>query len=305
MAQKIAFDKLKQSISHDRLPLELLHDYLEQDPSVSIPKLRVKPDAVIGAIPAAFDVDKEIFLMVKRLETAEAQAKTEIEGFDERPDVVAEGDSWFRHAPILFPVAIAQRIKRNRNFRINNMAFWGHTLSKMLKQRQYFTAIDGDKTEFLILSAGGNDLQDGITTYISDYDPTRPLEQYLTTQGEEALNRIEAEYRQILTEVTKEFKRLKIVCHGYDYPRPKNGSLFIGKYLERKGIPENLMTQVMNPVIDKLNASIQRATAPYSQTTFLDCRHSTDAHIWFDDMHPDSDGFRDLASRFENAMAVV
>ncbi|MBW4421704.1 MAG: hypothetical protein KME13_21195 [Myxacorys californica WJT36-NPBG1] len=53
-------------------------------------------------------------------------------------------------------------------------------------------------------------------------------------------------------------------------------------------------------IIDKLNDVIQ-GVAQSARVHYLDCRHATEPS-WYDDMHPDRDGFLALAVKFEEAM---
>lgn len=203
------------------------------------------------------------------------------------------------------PIAIASWIDKNRDIDMDNIAKWGDTLSDILKRKEYLSALDTHDTEFFMLSAGGNDLQDGISKYIHDYDEARTVNDYITNEGINALSQIQQGYRTLLREVTESFPNIKILCHGYDYPRPSNGSQYIGKYLERKGIPENQMIIIISPLIDRLNIVISEAVSEFQMATFINCLNVTDGYTWDDDMHPDSAGFKELATRFESHILPI
>ncbi len=300
MAKKISFSDFKRLVDSRTISREMLAEYLEQDPNVSIPKLRFKTEALLDEAPADYSVDDDIYHMLRKRELERRKEKVELFGLRDKPDVVAEGDSWFRHFPIFKPTAIASWIEKNRDIDMDNIARWGDTLTEILTRKQYMTAIDNNDTEFFMLSAGGNDLQDGISRYIHEYDENRPVDEYITEDGVEELNRIKQGYITLLSEVTKTFPNVKILCYGYDYPRPSNGSQYIGKYLEKKGIPENLMKSIVSPLIDQLNDVISEAVSSYQLAIYINCLNATDSFTWDDDMHPDSAGFKELASRFEN-----
>jgi len=301
MAKKITFAEFKNSVDTRALTMMELQEYIEEDPFSPVPKLRFKGDALIDTAPAEYDVDMEIYKMMRAIEKDKVIERF---GFAKSPDVIAEGDSWFRHMCIrwFYPCAIANVISQNEKFNTENIAFMGHTLAEIVAEKEYMRTIKPNDTEFFMLSGGGNDLQEGIKIFIHDYKKERPLEEYLTPEGQVALALIGKRYKEILSEVSSSFPKVKILCHGYDYPRPKNGSKYIGKYLEEKCIPEDKMNGVMDPLIDKLNTVIITEVKEVTQATFIDLRGVTKDFIWYDDMHPNTDGFTALAGKFESHM---
>lgn len=100
VAKKVLFEKFRNLVDSGTMSHEMLGDYLEQDPNVSIPRLRFKSEALLDDAPTDFDVDLEIYNMLRKTEVERRKEKVEIFGLSEKPDVVAEGDSWFRHFPI-------------------------------------------------------------------------------------------------------------------------------------------------------------------------------------------------------------
>lgn len=112
---------------------------------------------------------------------------------------------------------------------------------------------------------------------------------------------IEQGYKTLFAELAK-FPTLKVICYGYDYPRPLvKGGTYIGRHLRKKGIPDDRMGAISAALIDRLNETIQRATQ-FTQVRYLDCRRLTESYTWYDDIHPDRDGFFALAVKFEEAM---
>jgi len=303
MAKRLTFNEFRTAIEQRTMPLEKLPDYVDFDPLSPIPKLVFRADALIDQPPPDYDVDAEIYRMLQ-IEAEERDARLEAFSFGGQKRVVAEGDSWFNLPAFIRPPAIADWIERNGHFRMRNIAYWGHTLEKILHDQEYISVIAKVKPEFFIFSAGGNDLQLGLAagTYIYDYDPERSPNDYLNDAGTLALKQIEQGYKTLLSELSQRFSSLKVICYGYDYPRPLvKGGTYIGRYLRKQGIPEKLMQPIMVSVIDQLNNVIQQVSQA-QKVTYLDCRHVTDAYTWYDDMHPGQDGFLALAVKFEETM---
>lgn len=303
MAKRLTFNEFKTAIDHRTLPLDKLPEYVDFDAQSPIPKLVFRADALIDQPPPSYDVDAEIYRLLQVMED-ERTARLETFSFMSQKRVVAEGDSWFNLPWLVRPPAIADWIQRNGRFRMKNIAYWGHTLEKILQDKEYLSAITTTQPDYFIFSAGGNDLQLGLAngTYIHDYDPARPVDDYLTEAGKAALIQIENGYRGLWVELAQQFDDLTIICYGYDYPRPLVGSgTYIGRFLREKGIPNELMGPIMVAIIDQLNTVIQRTTES-TTVHYLNCRGITAPYTWYDDMHPDQDGFLALAVRFEEEM---
>ena len=304
MARRLSFTEFREALEQRLLPPEILGDYVEFDSDSPILRLIFRSDALLDNPPEDYDVDSAIYQFLQQLEIEETLQLEKLT-FVAQKSVVADGDSWFNLPVFLRRVAIANWISLNRRFQMRNVARWGYTLKQILEEKRYITEIRDRRPDYFMLSGGGNDLQQGLANgaYIHQYDPNRPVDQYLTVDGEAALIEIGNNYRKLLNEVVSEFPSLKILTHGYDYPRPLvGGGKFIGKYLRQLGIPDNLMTPIMNDVLDKLNKIIKDVSDQYSTVHFLDCLNFTQRYTWFDDMHPSNDGFRALANKFEAEM---
>ena len=306
MAKRLTFENFSNSLKKGTLPLESLMDYVELDTESPIPKLSFRPDALLDAPDTNFDVDRAIYKYVLKIKEYERFQAATFQ-FSGVKTVVAEGDSWFNLPQPFRPRAIADRIEKNRSFDMRNIAYWGHTLAKILRQKQHIKVLREDMPEFFMFSGGGNDLQVGITrkknNFLYKYDPGRDPKDYLTKNGINGLKKIGEGYTKLLDEVTRLFPNLKVLCHGYDYPRPriKKGK-YIGKYLKKLEIPDDSMDEILNPVVNLLNDTIQKAIAPYPNVKFIDLRGKSAAYTWIDDMHPGKDGFRAFANLFEEAM---
>jgi hypothetical protein len=306
MARRLTFEEFDRTLRNGSMPLGSLADYVEFDPGSAVPQLRFRADALLDSPPADYDVDQAVYDTIRAREDArEERFDLFVLSVPGLPRVVAEGDSWFRLPVPLRPMAIADRMRINERYRVKNIARWGHTLKDILKRKEYLEEIDDRRTDFFIVSAGGNDIQTRLEKgeLLHEYDPERPDDEYLTAKGLKTLERIEKRYEELLNEVTGEFRDLRILCHGYDYPRPLVGEgKYVGRFLSALHIPDDRMDEIIRPVIDRLNQRIQSAVNRVARCAFVSCLTVTDPFTWYDDMHPDTEGFRALARTFENAL---
>lgn len=305
MARRLSFQEFSHAIENHTLPLDKLADYVRFDPTSAVPRLVFRSDVLLDTPPPTYDVDKAIYQMLRALQD-EHRAQLESFSYVGKKSVVAEGDSWFNLPKRVRPPAIADWIELNGRFLTRNIAYWGHTLKKILKEREYIKVLEKDEPDYFMFTAGGNDLQEGLEAgeYIHSYEPSRPPDEYLTEKGQKALAQIDQSYRLLFDEVSMLYPSLVTICHGYDYPRPLVGNgTYIGQFLRRQGIPDDLMTPIMVAVLDKLNSVIEKVSQSYARIHYLDCRRATEPYTWYDDMHPDSDGFKALAAKFEEDMS--
>jgi hypothetical protein len=117
-----------------------------------------RADALLDDRPVGYDVDAEIYRTLRSID-ATRESRREAFSFTGRKRVVAEGDSWFNLPEFFRPPTIADWIQRNGRFWMNNIAYWGHTLEEILREKEYLPAIAEDNPDFFMFSAGGNDLQ--------------------------------------------------------------------------------------------------------------------------------------------------
>ncbi len=316
MTERLKFQQFKDMLEQCTISQDTLSECVQFDHDSPIPKLKLRNDAPLDDFDLDYEVDRPIY-QYSRKRQEEKRAQTKKPPLSGLQSIVAEGDSWF-HLPELFgyPPAIANCIDANPRFEMNNIAFWGYTLKDILTppedDEKYMEVIAQNSPDFFMLSAGGNDIQVGLAEedqekrYIHRYDENRGYDDYLTESGEKGIDEIKAGYKQILDEVTAEFPDLKVFCHGYDYPRPLvDEGEFIGQYLRKLGIPNGKMDEILQPIVDLLNVTIKDVTDTYESVEFINLRGvaSIPKFDWIDDIHPDKDGFKALAAKFEEAMS--
>lgn len=304
MAKKISFSDFKNAVDNRTIPLESLDDYVVFDDESPIPKLRFRQDALIDDAPVEYDVDDEIYRLLRYLDD-EKDHEADIFSFASKKRVVAEGDSWYNLPEFFRPPAIADWIKANERFKVKNIARWGHTLKEIIAQNEYLTAIEEYNADFFMICGGGNDLQEGLANrrYIHPYDKSLDINDYFTDEGLRGLIEIESGLKCIMSSVYDKYPSLPIFIHGYDFPRPLVGSgKYIGKYLRRMGFPDNMMQPIVKMVLNKFNQHVEQAADACKTAIYINCRDMTEEFTWYDDMHPGKEGFLALSFLFEEKM---
>ncbi|MBX3234903.1 MAG: SGNH/GDSL hydrolase family protein [Nitrospiraceae bacterium] len=304
MAAKLSFAEFDARLKSGALKAADYRKVLERDPTCPMVRVRFKPGALRDAPPAGYDVDRELYF-AKRTEQERQLAALVPTGLKR---ILAEGDSWFNLPPIMWPEAIADRLHSNNRVVVKNIAHWGDTLSQMLATKEYLEQIPRFNPDWFIFSGGGNDLQQSLARgeLVQTYDSNRPIEKCLSEQGVGLLRDIAEGYRALLNQIAMAAPSLHTICYAYDFPRPtyKDGK-YIGQYLQKMGYPKTTWNAVVKVIIDHLSDSIKAVAKAFPNVRFLDCRGETTKYPFFDDMHPDTDGFKILASKYEQAFGVV
>lgn len=304
MATKKTFEEFRQALEAGELSWNQVKQYVELDPDSPVIRLRIRRGALTAPIPDDYDVDAAVYRVQQERSQREPAAR--IRGVGRLPVVIAEGDSWFNLPPIVRPLAIADRMRRNGIFDVRNIAHWGDTLAEMVEKKQYLRALGEVNAKWLILSAGGNDMQDALSRqqFLLPYDANRSLEQSISANGVTVLSNISTGYVTVLSEVRRGYPEVAILCYAYDYPKPTAvHKEYIGKHLTSLRYPKNTWSALLKIVLDQLAAAVMKSVAQFPGVVFLDCFNIAQPYPWFDDMHPDTDGFKALAKAFETRMA--
>lgn len=306
MVQRMRFEDFKERLEKGTLSPDEARHYLELDPSTAKVRVRIKPDALLDGVPPDYDVDAAVHALHRRLvETKPAALKA-----PNAATVVAEGDSWFELPNwlligVFIPNAIVQILDKNKKLKIKSVAKWGDTLDQMLGRKDYVKAIKKHKPQWFILSAGGNDIADALESgqFLHPYSATRPVGECITDAGRALLERISRQYDELIREVRTHSKTMRILCYGYDYAQPEVGvGKHIGRHLRALQYPPASWDAVVEVVINELGAAIERAASSHAGVQFLDVRNTVIESPWWDDMHPETQGFEILAERFASIL---
>ncbi len=231
---------------------------------------------------------------------------------DQRPILLAEGDSWFQ-----YPLWLKDVIDYlSADYNIMCLSAAGDELSEMIEDGDYWDYLEalsdqGHPIRALLLSGGGNDIVgDPLVDLLNDYDPHGSAATHLNESNvSEMFAEIEAGYIGIIERVRSRFSDLPVVVHGYDYARPLPDQGFkippldgwLGEPMRRKGIPDGpLQAEIIKLLIDRINLVLEQL-AGREGVHFVDNRDVV-ASDWHDELHPKDEGFKRVAAKFRDAL---
>ena len=227
--------------------------------------------------------------------------------------IVSEGDSWFQ-----FPVLLADVIDQLFNpfdgfdgYAVFSLGAGGDLLENIVNEDEITQAIEAEKPEVFLISGGGNDLvADGnLANFLNQFDPatTRPAAEYINEGFEIFLREIIQLDRGLFIRLLSRFPDLRIICHGYDYAIPKNG-ISLGIPMQSRGIKDpDLQREIMRIMIDRLNDAQIRLIQNVElagRVHHVNCRGVVGEN-WFDELHPNNDGFRAVGELFDQKIQEV
>ena len=229
----------------------------------------------------------------------------------ENPDsvrMISEGDSWFQHPHPKLLDTIDQLLN---HYAILSLGAAGDTVRNMFYEGEYLKAIRDENPRIFLLSGGGNDiLGEQFRGFLQDeFDPGEPGE-----NPERFLkDKFYAELESIGEVYTRIFDRLKsqnidILIHGYDYviPLESTNKGWLGRYMIEKGISDQVdRVAIIRYLIDQFNAMLVKRSEGYDKVHYLDLRNTVRDDQWYDEIHPTSDGYQDVAFRFHEKIESI
>ena len=307
--KKISISELNDLMRDPSHPEEKLSQYFEIDEERSgpfAPRLALNPKTV--AIPATPEARQRGDLIVAGFNSWERMRR--LQRFNERiasgykgPVIVSEGDSWFQ-----YPVEVYDVIDHllDDGYAIRSLDAAGDTLANMLKEGEYLDALRETRAKFFLFSAGGNDALGGgsIGDHLRPYDPSLKPEQHLLPSFRALLDQTMKGYETILRRVEDLPGRIHVIVHGYDRPLPNNGK-WLGKPMAAKGIKDaKVQKAIVDAMIDASNDRLRAVAANFQDVTALDVRGvvGSSSQRWYDELHPTSTAFGDVAAKFHAAV---
>ncbi|GAB4029240.1 caspase family protein [Spirosoma jeollabukense] len=225
-----------------------------------------------------------------------------IKQFPDRIRMVSEGDSWFQHPLVTDIIDHLGRV-----YAIHCVAAAGDTLRNIQRMGEYLDDIDEQKPTFFLLSGGGNDiLGDQFRTYLKDKpdmggiageNPRRFLKDELFSE----LDSLRDVYQTVFGLLKTSHPDLHILVHGYDYiiPLSVTDKGWLGRYMIEKGIDRQEDRQaVISLILDEFNNRMQSAASSFSNVSYINALNTVRPNQWYDEIHPNSDGFQQVAMKF-------
>jgi hypothetical protein len=306
MAKKITVEELNAKVGDLSIPEEELAKYFQVDEARSgpmDPALSLNPDLV--QIPDAADQEgreRSAAMLnsanwICRLRRQAGYHRKVGSGGYKGPLIVSEGDSWFQYPFILKDVIDCL----SDDFAVFSLGAAGDTLDNMVRRPEYLDALEDTGASILLLSGGGNDLVAGgsLAKHLRDYDPRLSPEGHLLGSFDGLLDHAMAQIDKIVRGVGRAFPNVNVICHGYDYSQPANGS-WLGKPMVSRGIKDGALQKAIAVVmVDRLNTKLRALAATTQRLTYIDCRGKVGPRRWHDELHPTNAGYADVAKLFK------
>ncbi|RRA99874.1 caspase family protein [Larkinella rosea] len=228
-----------------------------------------------------------------------------IKRFPDRVRLVSEGDSWFQH-----PLVTDTIDHLSRAFAVYCVAAAGDTLRNYQKSGEYLDAIDDQKPAMFLISGGGNDiLGEQFRTFLQDkpdlsQPPGQNPRRFLNDRVFAELDALRDIYKAMFGHLKVHKPKLQILVHGYDYviPLSVTDKGWLGRYMIEKGIKNQQdRFAIIQFILDEFNARIQAVAAGFTETvSYIDLRKTVRPDQWYDEIHPNDDGFQQVAMKFMN-----
>ncbi len=226
--------------------------------------------------------------------------------FPKLPVVVAEGDSWF-----LFPFMVKDTLDYvMERYPLRSLAAAGDEIQNYRKSGQLLKEIEKVRPKYVLISGGGNDIiGPEIVNILKEGMPSglKPAG-YLNDTYTQKTKDIEGTYNYFFNRIHEFDFVEQVFVHGYDYVRADHNNKtikkgWVNKYLIQKGIT-NLddRTNVMNYLIDQFNELLSNVASRHNNATYLNMRTLVNQNEWYDEIHPNDEGFAKVAEKFLEAI---
>jgi lysophospholipase L1-like esterase len=299
-------EKLQKILTNPNTTQNEIEQLIERDPNPNLnpfnSNLKVKSQSVEQSI------DDQWFNTVAR-EFRQQRYQEKIDRGFSGIKIVSEGDSWFQ-----FPFLLKDVI----DWLSDDYAIWsldeaGDTLENMtsdLNIDKIIEAIISKNPDVFLISGGGNDMfADGVfSTLLNPFTGSLDPNKHLNVNFDKFIKDIIDFYRKLFEKILRRFPGLRIICHGYDHVIPRELGIFMGAEMQKKGITNRkLQKEIMKNAIDQLNkAQIELVRSEFRNRVFhVDCRTAVNANNWFDEIHPNNDGFKSVADQFKTVINKI
>lgn len=262
--------------------------------------------------------------------------------------VLAEGDSWF-HIGGSAKVGSARNLIDELNFNdkhtmLLNMALTGDTvrrISESFDSSNFKKMLEEEKWDFILLSAGGNDLIDALTEdlnyiingkNISIIQSSKKKNGFMSYINKDDLKIflkfILEEYRALFEIIRNTDNReVPIIIHTYDYPTPRNSAAkifgfnakgpWLFKALDAKKVPTNYWIKISDYIFEQLAdalLTLHSPNLPNVANVYVVKTHGTllradsvagESYDWLNEIHPNAKGIQKLANLINKEIASI
>lgn len=245
--------------------------------------------------------------------------------------LVAEGDSWFDYPG----TDVLEELEDLFEYEVESVASGGDTLESMTYAPRQLDRFDrmlrkiakrGKVPRAVLLSAGGNDIAgDELAMLINHAASGEPPLHDGIVDG--FLDRLRRAYLTLIVTIDglcqQHFQggTIPVVIHGYDFPVPDGRGYFGGwgplpgpwlqPSLKRRGhtdLAKN--TEIMQDLIHRFNSMLQTLSDELAQVTYLNLRGTLSndlagnayRELWDNELHPEDEGFRLVAEKFDQVL---
>lgn len=240
--------------------------------------------------------------------------------FPKRVAIVSEGDSWFQHPLVTNIIDHLSRV-----YDIYCVATTGDTLRNYFSREKangefYLDALEKENPSFFLISGGGNDLLGSkFRSHLKEYSSTGELEgsdpvRFLKPSFFDEIDDLMDIYKTAFIQLQTHHPEIRVIVHGYDYPVKLNDAKkgWLGRYMIEKGIAgEGDRRAIIRLIMDKFNTGLQQVARDFNNVTYIDLRNivkydpANNQDQWYDEIHPDNNGFQQIAMRFMQTINEV
>lgn len=316
MAQSITFSELIGKVQSRSLGPEDVERYFVLDAARTTglhPRFRINPEEVDISGVEGTATDAGHALAVEAGFSVRAAMSLTLPPAN--GNIVAEGDSWFRLPPFIYPPTLADFLAER--YPINNLAHWGDEISMMYNggKGQYVPYLKEKTVRFLLFSGGGNEIlgdefESCLKLFDVDHSNAANAAYYLTPYFYEKLSEVQHTYELILDQIARFSPQSRLVVHGYDYVIPRPNGVFLGIHMQARGLypayQEPLCRAILRLMIDRFNERLSYLANHHRSFHHVDLRGTVREGEWFDgEIHPKREAAQRLAEKFDAVLGPV